>query len=99
LSQSASVSGLDDADHGIHFDETGYTIFTGSTYDAQNTTNVRKELPESMTIADINLSGGDDVVFEKSSGETDNDGTITIRANVIDREITITINSLGTINY
>jgi len=99
LAQSGALSGLNDSDQGIHFDETGYTLFEGSTYDEDEPKNVRKDLPESMTLSDIDLNGGDDVIFEKGSGETDNDGTVTLSAIAISRDIVITINSVGTINY
>ena len=99
LAQSGAASGLNDSDRGVHFDETGYTLFEGSIYDEDDLKNVRKELPETMTISDINLNGGDDVVFSKSNGETDNYGTITLSSAAIGRDIPIAINSIGTINY
>lgn len=100
LSQSAAISGQDNANHGIHFDENGYTVFVGTEYDEEETSNVVKNLDGTLFFSEINLNGGGyDVIFEKGTGETLNHGTITISSSAITKEIVITINSIGTINY
>lgn len=100
LASSSASSGLNNENHGVHFDPTGYTIFEGDVYIENNASNFEIELPETMIIEPINLNGGgSDVIFYKSNGETENYGTISVTAPNINKTVTIQINQSGAINY
>ncbi|MFA6917832.1 MAG: type II secretion system protein [Candidatus Gracilibacteria bacterium] len=100
LAQSNAVSGLDNANHGLHFETSSYTTFQGDSYNANDSKNFKMDLPSSITINGINLdTGGSDVIFLKTTGETDNFGTIVLNSAAINKTITITINYVGTVNY
>lgn len=100
LAQSNAASGLNNTNHGLHFETSSYTIFEGESYDNDSPKNVKIDLPSTMTIDGINLDGGGgNVIFLKSTGETDNFGTITVNSAAINKTVTITINYVGTINY
>ena len=100
LAQSNAASGLNNANHGLHFEASSYTIFEGELYNNNDPENVKIDLPSTITINGINLDGGGhDVIFLKATGETDNFGTITLNSAAINKTVTIIVNYVGTINY
>lgn len=100
LASSNASSGLNNADHGVHFENSAYTIFQGNPYNPADTANFQINLPDTITINNISLNGGgQDVIFSKANGETTNYGTISLNATNIGKTVTITINSAGIINY
>ncbi len=100
LASSSAASGLNDNDHGIHFENSSYTIFEGNVYDSEDPSNFEIDLPESMRINSISLNeGGSNVIFSKIDGETPNYGAVSLNSPAINRTITIIINQNGTINY
>lgn len=100
LAQSGASSGLNDKSHGIHFEAASYTTFEGDSYNQADPENFKIDLPATMTINAISLNGGgNDVIFSKTDGDTANYGTISLNSAQINKTITITITSVGTINY
>lgn len=99
LAQSKASSGLNDSKHGIHFENSAYTIFQGDSYSALESTNFEVTLPETITVSNIALSGGGSDVLFLQNGETENSGTIALTSENIGKTITIQIDSSGLINY
>lgn len=100
LAHSNALSGLDGGDNGIRVESGAYTIFKGSVYDPMDPENFKVEMPEVISIENINLNGGgNDIIFSSPNGETNNYGTLTFSSNQMDKAITITITKLGTVNY
>lgn len=100
LAQSNAIAGVNNSSHGVHIESAMFSIFEGSTYDAENEQNFTIELPSTYSIQNINLeNGGSDIVFTAPEGETDDYGYFTITATDIDEENTITITPKGTISY
>lgn len=100
LAQSQSISGEGGSAHGVHLETTQYVLFSGSTYSVGSSSNKVMELPETIEIQNINLSGGgQDIVFESPGGTTTNFGTFDIVAPSTGQFMTLTITSLGSISY
>ena len=75
-------------------------IFEGDTYSESGETNFEIVLPESVSIQNVNLNGGgNDIVFTAPFGETPDYGSLDFVVDQLDDFKTITISSLGTINY
>lgn len=100
LAHSDALSGLNNQAHGVHLEQSSYTIFSGNTYDPNDSANFETELPPNMTIENINLNGGgSDILFTSPNGETLNFGTLDFVSNKVDRVITINVTKLGTVTY
>lgn len=100
LAQSGAVSGLGDSDYGVHFENSSYTTFKGSSYNPNSSSNFEIEIPATMTLNNIILNGaGSDVIFTRPNGETNSFGTLELSSAEINKSFTITITSAGTINY
>jgi prepilin-type N-terminal cleavage/methylation domain-containing protein len=85
--------------YGIHFDPTEVILFKGSTYSSGDPENVSTKLNSLINISTINLlGGGNEVIFERLTGETNQSGTITLEDNNTPPKIkTITIEGTGLI--
>jgi len=83
--------------YGVHFDTEEIVLFKGTSYSASDPENSLTRLHSKVLISGINLTGGgSDVVFKRLSGETSEDGTITLQ-NKLDSSKTeiITISKTG----
>jgi len=77
LANINAVSMNQDADWGIHFDSDRYVVFPGGSYAPGAATNMDYLLPPGVEISNISLEGGgDDVIFDRGTGETDQFGYI-----------------------
>jgi len=66
--------------YGVHFETSQFVLFAGDTYDLSASSNKIRALPSTIEISIIDLEGvGDDALFKRLTGETDNDGTIKFR--------------------
>lgn len=100
LAQSSASAGKDDANHGIHLESGKYVLFVGDSYVEEAEDNFEIVLPPTIIIQNINLNGGgNDIVFERPYGETDDYGTFDFYSAQVNATKTITISNLGTINY
>lgn len=80
LAQSRTVASENATRYGVHFELGSFTLFTGSSYSPTSTSNDVNTLPLSLEISSWNLTGGgSDVVFDRVTGATSQDGTITLR--------------------
>ena len=94
--EARATSGSGNSDHGVHFESGQFVLFEGSTYSAVDPDNQVVSLPANMTISAISLTGGGaDVIFEKPTGETATDGTITFEYTPDGTSITVSVNELG----
>jgi len=94
--RSLTLQSKNSSVYGVHFETPSVTIFTGATYSVSATDNQVIALNSSDTILTPALSGGGSaVVFKRLSGETDQDGTITISSPNSSTVKTVTIYSTG----
>lgn len=76
-----SISSLNEKEYGVHIESDKVVYFIGPTYGATETTNSIYKLVSAIEIANIALAGGgNDVLFNRLSGGTNQDGTFEIRA-------------------
>lgn len=100
LAQSDAAAGKNNTAHGIHLATDAYTIFEGTTYDPNATTNFVVDVPGTITIENVALNGGgSDLIFTQPYGETTTFGTLDFVSAQINTTKTITITQFGTVNY
>jgi len=91
--QILSIASQDDSSWGLKILEGSFVIFKGNDYLSRDTSH--------DDVIEVNkniLSEGlDEVVFTKVFGETSNSGEIKLKTN--NREVVVSINKKGTINY
>ena len=96
--RKSTLSSLDSSQYGVHITSTSTTLFKGGTYLAGDPDNDVYELNTMIEITSISLSGGgNDVVFERITGETSQSGTLTIspkNGSTTPRDITIHMSGL-----
>ena len=98
--QSDALSGLGNVNHGVHLASNAYTVFSGNSYNPSDPDNYEIDLSPTVVIRNISLNGGgSDVIFTKSSGETATYGTFQLYSSQINKSLTLTVSSIGTINY
>lgn len=96
LARTNSLNGLNDTVHGIHFDQTSFTFFSGASFVADNPENKAIDLPAVTVTA--SLTGGDNVVFDRLTGTTINDGTIVITSINAGEVATVTVLTSGLVS-
>ena len=86
------------ASFGVHFETNKVVLFMGDFYNPSGGTNEYVSFPQHVIISDISLNdGGQDVVFERLTGEARAYGTITLSlTHNASTTRTITIESGGT---
>ena len=78
--RSKTVAAEEGAQYGVHFESGAMVSFAGTSYIPGAIGNEQFFLPTTVEMATIAVSGGgSDVIFEKLTGETTRDGTITFR--------------------
>lgn len=98
LARNKTLAAEDESQYGVHFEQSKYTLFKGSTYVSTDPDNVEYDL-STTEIYDINLSGGDDIVFDRIRGTTSNSGNVSVRLLAdSSRTETILVNSSGSIS-
>ncbi len=91
-----TLSSKNSSVYGVHFETTQITLFTGASYNVSDPNNQSFILNGTDTIVTITLaSGGTDVVFKRLSGETSQNGTITLSSPSIGKTKTVTIYKTG----
>ncbi|GMU73860.1 MAG: hypothetical protein AMXMBFR44_0590 [Candidatus Campbellbacteria bacterium] len=95
-----TLSGNAGVQYGVHLQSDAVVLFSGATYTESDPNNEVIELDTRVMIADISLSGGgEDIVFEKLSGDTDNFGTVTLAlSSDASRQRTITVQGTGLVS-
>lgn len=78
--RARTLSSEDDSRYGVHFETNKFVLFAGDTYNASDPTNKARDLSSPVEINAIALQGGVvDIVFKRLTGETNEQGTVTIR--------------------
>lgn len=99
-SQNNSRNNFQNQNNGIYFTNQNYTIFSGNSYNPLNETNQTTELPNGVSISNIQLGGSNTtIIFEKFTGQPDTTGTITIGNANNYTTISLDNNGLITVNY
>jgi len=97
--QSRAMDREDEKDFGVHFESDKFVLFRDAPYDPGDTYNEVFDLPASLEIYNISLSGGgSEVVFNKLKGDTENYGNVSLRIKNGDSK-TILINKEGVISW
>ena len=96
--RNQTLSSKNSSVYGVHFTAPKITLFKGSSYVANDSNNQDFVLSSTDTILTISLTGaGVDVVFNRLTGETSQDGTITVSSPGLSRTKTVTIYKTGVV--
>lgn len=95
LAQTRATTRYKDSAWGVYFAADQYVIFKGNNYVSRDQSQDNKnQLNTSVSLGNISLNGGTDyIVFQKSTGETTNYGSVQITNG--SKTINISINSKG----
>ena len=98
--RSESLASKNFLQHGIHFETNQVVVFQGITYSPSDVNNVATKLSPFIEISSTSLNGGGaDMVFQKFTGKTGQNGTITLRVKKNTTKIKIiTVESTGVIS-
>lgn len=99
LAQNKTLSSEGASSFGVHFATWRFVLFKGSVYNPSASDNEIHDLLAGMEISQIGLGGGSDVVFERLTGNAEQDGFI--RAELIQdstKNTIIYIDSSGAIS-
>ncbi len=98
--RSESLASKNFLQHGIHFETNKVVIFQGAVYSPSDSNNVETALSPFIEISSTSLNGGGtDMAFQKFTGKTGQNGTITLRVKKNTAKIKIiTVESTGVIS-
>ncbi len=98
--RSESLASKNFLQHGIHFETNKVIIFQGAIYSPSDSNNVETKLSPFVEIFSTSLNGGGaDMVFQKFTGKTGQNGAITLRVKKNTAKIKIiTVESTGVIS-
>lgn len=100
VAQANSMFGKGNSEWGVHFDTTSMTFFKGSTYNPVDPDNEVIAFGSTVSLSGISLNGGgDDLIYNKVYGDTDEYGTITILESNSGNTRTVTVNEVGMVDY
>lgn len=94
--RSRALSSENAQQYGVHFEADAAVLFEGTMYSASDPGNRRAAIDPPARIATTTLQGGgSDVVFNRLTGATGNDGTLTIELSTTGETRTVTIQQTG----
>ena len=76
--RSLTLAAKNDREWGIHLASTSITLFEGSSYDSESSSNIVVKLNPLVTLSSTLQGDGSDVIFERLSGDTAQYGTTTV---------------------
>ncbi|MCX6731801.1 MAG: prepilin-type N-terminal cleavage/methylation domain-containing protein [Candidatus Parcubacteria bacterium] len=80
LARSKTLSSEGSSQYGIHFESSRIVLFRGTSFSESSPDNIVSALSSLLEISAINLNGGgNNLVFQRLTGKTDNYGIITLR--------------------
>lgn len=94
--RNLAANNFNEAPHGVHFEDTTYTLFIGSSYDEDDDTNTVFERNTA-----IQITGPDEIVFEQLSGSLDScdDDPCTVSFSYGGKTKDVTISDIGEITW
>lgn len=96
--RSQTLTSQNASQYGVHISTSKVTLFTGSTYSAVSASNQDFFLTTPDVITTITLTGGgNDIVFQRLSGETSQNGTLVVTSPATANTKTVTIYKTGLI--
>jgi len=101
LAQNKTLSSENNSQYGVYLN-TGvspnqYILFKGDSYESGETSF---SLPDTMEFYDINLGGGNEIVFDRLTGASENSGDVSIRIKAeTNQSKTIYVASSGAISF
>ncbi len=94
--RNQTLSSKNSTVYGVHFTAPQVTLFTGGVYSSGDINNQNYTLSSTDTILTISLTGGgSNVVFQRLSGETTQNGTVVVSSPGISKTKTVTIYRTG----
>ncbi len=80
LAQNKTLASEGAIQYGVHFETGEYVLFNGTTYNPSATDNEIHNLPKSVEIYEIELTGGgSEVIFDRVTGTTNQFGEVSLR--------------------
>ncbi len=77
--RSQTVFSKNSSQYGVHFESGRAVLFPGTVFSEPNSANKEVKLHGGLSVSDWSLNGGgQDVVFERVTGKTDEYGTVTV---------------------
>lgn len=74
-----TLASYDNSQYGVHFQSNKIVLFKGSIYSSSDTNNEDIILSSKISISNVSLAGGgNDIIFKRLTGKTDQNGTITL---------------------
>lgn len=97
LAQNKTLASEEGSSYGIHLENNLYVLFKGQVYSNSSIDNLYYELLPSVEIYEINLNGGgQDIIFNRVTGETSQSGNFKLKLKSSDsRTETISVISSG----
>ena len=96
--RNQTLSSKDSSLYGVHFSSQEITLFVGGIYDEEDPDNQEFVLSSTDLTLNTNLfGGGDDVIFNRLTGETSQYGTITVTSSGLSKSKIVTIYKTGLI--
>jgi prepilin-type N-terminal cleavage/methylation domain-containing protein len=94
----STINSKDSNQFGVHFDSNGVVYFVGPVYSALDSTNQIYNFSSDVTVFSTSLNGGgSDILFNKVTGDTNNNGMIILRSQIASTTKSITIYKTGLI--
>ena len=94
--KNLTLNSKDSYEYGVHFNTNDMVLFRGSTYPIGSSTNITYDFNSSVVVSNTTLNGGgSDIIFKKLSGETNNNGTITLTSELSKTSQVITVYKTG----
>lgn len=96
--RTRTITGVNDSQYGIHLQADGLVLFVGTVYSSGASTNESFPVSENLEIdmASVSLAGGgNDIVFERITGQTDDYGTFVVQTPDGDHQETFEVLKTG----
>lgn len=98
IAVSKAVSSQEASSFGVYFFDSDYTLFKGDSYASRDASyDIDYILPSKVVFQEINLGGGNEVVFRKNTGLAANYGNIKLSEE--SESIIVYINQLGSVSF
>jgi len=97
--RSKTLASFESSVFGVHLEDDSVTLFQGATYSLGDPDNEVHSLPNNLEIGNITISGGDDIIFERLTGDSSNTGNFDLMLSSDNtKSRTISIISNGQVN-